>query len=168
MNPIAQAQAASLEQVRLFARLVTGVECTDTQRVYQVTPGSSHMTYLLGHVALAIDAIAVPALGGSPRLPKEFAALFMTGIKPEPDASKYPRWDALKGELEKSLDHLASVVGALTDRDLADPLPVDSPLAKFLPARVGVVPFVSLHTTYHLGQISTLRRAQGLASGIPM
>ena len=50
--------------------------------------------------------------------------------------------------------------------DFARPLPETHRFAKMIPTRGGVVSFTAMHTGYHLGQVSTLRRAQGLPSGM--
>ena len=165
MNAVVRSQIMAVEQVRAVFRMVTKAPVTEEQTLYQTAPGTSHMRFLAGHMALALDAITVPALGGAPGLPAKYAELFSFGLKPGPTGG-YPAWSQLLQDVESTMDRLAAVLGQKTDAELDAPTPASSPLAKMVPRLVGLVPFACFHTSYHMGQMALLRRAQGLPSAV--
>lgn len=164
MSALVAAQVAQIEQIRWFVSIALRGDLPEAARFYQLAPGTAHIHWLVGHVAYAIDRIAMPALGHGPVLPERPA--FSYGAKPEPEPAQYPAWDVLVRELDEAITRLSSVVAAMDERRLAEPLPADHPFAKRLTAKSMVVPFAGAHTNYHMGQIGLLRRAQGLPSGM--
>lgn len=166
MSALTDSQVVQVEQIRWFVAIALKGELPESARFFQVQPGTSHIHWLVGHIAYAIDRVSMSGFGLRPSLPER--PVFSYGAKPEPDPAKYPAWEVLVRELDETLNRLRDTVAGQDDTALAAPLPAEHPFAKRLTARSMIVPFAGLHTSYHLGQISLLRRAQGLASGMPM
>lgn len=168
MSALTDSFQATIAQIRFFAdRCLAGCsEMTDAHRRFQVTPGTATMHWLVGHVGFAIDRVTFSALEVPPGLPDAYQAIFGWGSKPDGTNAGYPGWDQCVGELYATLDRFKAEVAVRSDDDFAKPLPASHPFAKMFPNRAAVIPFTGMHSTYHLGQLSLLRRAQGLPSGI--
>jgi hypothetical protein len=111
----------------------------------------NHIVWIVGHVIWTRKAL----LG---RLGTEWAqpwlGLFARGVKCE-DAGAYPSpdtlleaWGEVSGELDRALD-------SVSDEVLAQPATNGPPSADGKYS--GIVNFLAIHETYHLGQASYLR-----------
>lgn len=168
MNPVVDSQLVALDQLKWFAGIVLKGDLDERARFYQVHPGTSHIHWLVGHVSFTLDRIALTGLQGRAGLPDAYGPVFGFGVKPMPDPTAYPGWDQIVADLDGTMDRLRAHAAALTDADLDRPLPSESPFAKRFPSQRAMIPFACLHSAYHLGQVSTLRRAQGLPSGMAL
>ncbi|MBM4186776.1 MAG: DinB family protein [Gemmatimonadetes bacterium] len=168
MSALTDSFLAATAQIKFFAdRCLAGCnEFSEAQRRFQVAPGTATMHWLVGHTAFTIDRVAFSALEIAPGLPDSYQGLFGWGTKPDGTNAGFPSWDQNVADLNTAIDRFAGEIGKRTDADFALPLPAAHPFAKMFPNRGAVVPFTAMHTTYHLGQLSLLRRAQGLPSGI--
>jgi hypothetical protein len=166
MDPLVSASLTTLDQLKWFTETVLKGDLPEPARFYQTVPGTAHIHWLVGHVAFALDRITLTALEGTPALPETLQPQVGWGSKPVPDPGAYANWDAQLGYLYDSLGRVRSHVATLTDSDLAQPLPNGHPFAKFIPTRGNMIPFSGYHSCYHLGQVTLLRRAQGLPSGM--
>jgi hypothetical protein len=159
-------QVGTVDQIKFFADRALKGELSDDARFYQVEPGTAHIQWLVGHMALAIDRIAMPALEAAPVLPDSYQPLFGFGTKPVADRVAYPSWPELTAALYDAIARLRDQVARMGPTDFSRPLPETHPFAKMIPNRGGVASFAAMHTGYHLGQVSILRRAQSLPSGM--
>ena len=166
MDPLVSASVATLDQVKWFTDSVLKGDLPESARFYQTTPGTAHIHWLVGHVGVALDRMTLTALEGTPALPESLVLQLGWGSKPVPDPSVYASWDDHLGYLYDSLARVRSLVATMTDADLAKPLPAGHPFAKMMPNQGAMIPFSGYHSCYHLGQVTLLRRAQGLPSGM--
>jgi hypothetical protein len=166
MDPLQATHLGTIDQIKFYADRTLKGELSNDARFYQVTPGSAHIQWLVGHMGFAIDRVAMPAFGVAPAFPDGYQPIFGWSTKPTDDRAAYPSWaevtEALYGAIARLRDHVAGVPVS----EFGRPLPEAHPFAKMIPARGAVISFTAMHTSYHLGQVSTLRRAQGLPSGM--
>lgn len=163
---LAQGYIASVYLVKaLFERILSG-ELSDSAVIFQPSGSRSHILWQVGHSIWAFDALINPSLGGSPVLPEKYSELFRSGTQPVADLATYPSLRQLHDDFRKTLEVTISLLASKPDTEFAEPLPEGSPLAEELPNKGGIIPFVVYHTGYHNGQISMLRRLQGLPTGL--
>ncbi len=165
MDPLQATHLGTIDQIKFYADRVLRGELTDDARFYQVAPETAHIHWLVGHMAFTIDRVAMSALAAKPALPDALQPIFGWSTKPTGDRTAYPGWsevtEALTGAIARLREHVAAM-----PEEFGQPLPEGHPFAAMIPARGGVISFTAMHTSYHLGQVSTLRRAQGLPSGM--
>ena len=166
MDPLQSTLLGTIDQIKFFADRALSGELSESARFFQVAPGTAHIQWLVGHVAFAIDRVVMSAFEVKPALPDSYQPVFGWSVKPTDDHTAYPSWaevtEALSGSLARFRDHVAG----LPVSEFGRPLPEAHPFAKMIPSRSNVVSFAAMHTGYHLGQVSILRRAQGLPSGM--
>ena len=120
------------------------------------TPQSNPMLWIFGHM-VNTRAQLLKTLGGEADL--GWGDVFSRGAELE-DAAGYPARERI---LEVSRDvnaRLYAALGALTDADLAKPA-----TRAFTPAVHTVadqIAFLTMHDTYHVGQLAYVRKALGL------
>jgi hypothetical protein len=168
MDPVVAGHLETIDQMKFFAERTFKGDLPEEARFYQVTPGSAHIEWLAGHIALALDRVIMSAFEQPPALPESYQPIFGWNTKPSGDRAGYPEWSEVKAALDGAIARLRSHVASLPAGEFARPMPDSHPFAKMIPRRGGIVGFAAMHTCYHLGQVSTLRRAQGLPSGIAM
>lgn len=134
--------------------------------IFSIAPSRSHILWLTGHIACAMDWMSAGAMGTPFEVPQRFAPLFSFGSQPIPDASAYPGLGELMGMLNRAIEATVARTMTLRDEDLTRELPEGFPVAKFFPTIGDLLAGAACHTTYHAGQIALLRRAQGLPSGL--
>lgn len=146
-----------------YLRAFAGPQST-AQLTFHFAPSRTHILWSLGHLAWTYDVIYGLALGVTPQLPARHGELFAFATKPTDSVADYPSLDEVKAAAEASFDRIAAAVAALTEEQLAAPVPPSHPLAKFFPNLDVFLSMGSFHTGYHVGQIGLLRAAQGLSS----
>ena len=166
MDPILSSALATIDYIQFFVEPTLRGDIPDEARCYQTQPETAHITWLVGHVAFAMDRIGMPALQGATGLPDSLQTPFGRGAKPAAEPDLYPTWEETTGYLTQAIERLRARVKEMTPAELGRPLPTGHPFEKMVTTQAGMVAFIGLHTCYHLGQVSLLRRAQGLPSGI--
>jgi hypothetical protein len=156
----------ALAKLKFFAQTVLRGDLTDEQLVYRVDGKGSHILWLTGHITLALDLFFGIPLGTDRMVSRNFMTLFMTGREPTSEASDYPPFEELKQGVGLVIGVLESRVRSMTDDDLLEPFPKDSPIAKFSTHPDEHLHNAIYHTAYHLGQISMLKKQQGLPTGL--
>ncbi len=156
MDPLQTTLLGTVDQIQFFADRALKGDLSDDARFFQVEPGTAHIQWLVGHMALTIDRISMSALEVNPALPDSYLPLFGFGTKPSPDRTAYPDWAELTGALYGAITRLREQVASMAPTEFARPLPDTHRFAKMIPSRGAVLPFTAMHTSYHLGQVSTL------------
>lgn len=159
---------AFAHQTRTDARsvvLLTGKDLTERQIVHQIPPSNTHIAWILGHLAWDCDALTAPPLGRKPTLPQSWNKLFAYKIEPIAYPSHYPPLAELLATYQEVVEDFAAHLERTPDERLGDPLPEDHPLQATFPRLGDLLSANSFHTGYHAGQITLLRRAQGLRAG---
>lgn len=130
---------------------------------HQLFPGANHALWFLGHLAIADDYCrATIAPERAHALPAEFQRLFGMGSQPVADPAAYPPVETVQAQTDAARGALLAAVAALSDEQLAAP-PAGGQQG-FLPASTaGALLFFAEHESFHLGQISLVRRALGHA-----
>jgi hypothetical protein len=121
-------------------------------------PGMNHAAWVLGHVALGSDFVAL--LLGQPLFTDEaWMATFGPGSTPVSDRAAYPSKDKLLATMRtthaRAIELMSQATGAQMDAPNA---------TRFFPAQfptVGalIIHLMTTHAALHLGQLSAWRRA---------
>ena len=134
------------------------------KRFTQIGEGKAHPLWILGHITGANNfLINMICCGGSNMLPPEwglkFSPDFVGGIAPTPEADFYPSWDELVEHYEKVTKVCISSIRNLSDEalsaDVGDPLPEE--LRESFKTVENTLCTVTLHSTYHRGQLSVIQ-----------
>ncbi len=143
-------------------------EITPEQSAHQSGQSTSHILWNAGHLVWAIDHELVPSLGGEPVLPGNYHELFNIGSKPTNDPSRYPSAEELLSNFSRVIDNAILLLNSMSDEDLSRPVWEHSMTRDIFPTVGALLNVEQVHAGYHIGQISLLRRTQGLPSGFGM
>jgi hypothetical protein len=165
-GPAVASHVTAYKQSLMLASLIIPEDLTPEQSVKPLIDGGSHIVWLLGHLAISAEGYIGPRVGVSPTLPKEWGKLFGMGSKPVANAALYPSYAELRGAVMSSLQGLMDRIATLSEGDLDQAMPPDFSLIKLAPTLGAFLSFGTMHTNYHLGQITLLLRAQGLKGGV--
>jgi hypothetical protein len=120
--------------------------------------------WIIGHLCLATDYV-LRLCGQSMACPREWHAMFGRGSNPSRRCQDYPTIEVLRTAYEAGHRRAIDAALALNDQWLARPHQVPffepSPLKTVADVLTGLM---SAHEGFHLGQLSTWRRAAGRAS----
>ncbi len=115
----------------------------------------NHITWIVGHVVWTRKML-LARLGSQWDLP--WLGLFARGVKLESDAA-YPAPDALLSAWRESATVLAGELERVKEEVLSQPATQGPPSADGKVS--GIVNFLAIHETYHIGQASYLRSWMG-------
>ncbi len=161
-NEILNSYALTLREVRT---MVTDLEAA--QMVHQPTGVPNHPTWIIGHLVQSCEMIG-GEIGLQPWLPGSWAEKFAPGSKPVPSLEAYPNKATLLSLLDDGEQRLRRALAAMTNADLARPLP-DQRYRDVLPTLGhAVLHILAGHTAVHLGQMKVWRRAAGLTIPAPI
>lgn len=159
---------AGMAMSRQFVLAALREGLTAENLVFQLPPSRTHILWTIGHLAWSRDRFLNGTLGATPVLPDSYGELFTFQTEPVADASAYPPLDEVLAQYQAAHEAGVARLGDMKDSDLARELPEESPIREVFPtvgALLGGTPF---HEGYHAGQITLLRRAQGLEAGFGM
>lgn len=165
-SPLASATAAAWRQCLGLARTTVPEALADEHATYAASPGGSNIAWLLGHMAIVPGLFLAPHIGLGPQVPEAWGGQFGMGSKASPDMGAYPPYGELRSGLLRALEAAADRAEAMSDEDLARAMPDDFPVRDLAPTMAAFHSFIQLHTNYHLGQVVTLLKAQGLPGGV--
>jgi len=130
------------------------------QMVAQPSKPMNHPAWIIGHLIYSAQMIG-GELAVPPWLSDQWVALFRTGSVPKSDPALYPTKTELLESLTDAQNRLAQRLSAMNDTDLAQPLP-DKRYRDIYPSLGhAILHILTVHTSYHVGQISAWRRAMG-------
>lgn len=164
-NPRMKALAGLTRSDARTVVLLVGKDLTPQQMVHQIPPGTTHIAWTLGHLAWDCDALAGPLIGRKPALSATWNKLFSYKVEPINYPSHYPALGELLSTYEEVIEGFAAHLEREPDHRLEEELPDDHPLRPTFPRVGDLLGANSFHTGYHAGQITMLRRAQGLRAG---
>lgn len=159
---------AGLAMSRQFVLGALGEGLTAENLVFQLPSSRTHILWTIGHLAWSRDWFLNGTLGAAPALPDAYGELFAVQTQPLADASKYPALDELLGQYQAAHEAGVAQLGDMRDADLARELPEGSPIREIFPTVGALVCGTPFHEGYHAGQITLLRRVQGLDAGLGM
>jgi uncharacterized damage-inducible protein DinB len=147
-------------------RYVDGMFRTNTDLIKRASDGirpedwfakpgdaSNHLLWISGHL-VACRGIALKALGSQWSVP--WNALFVRGAKPVAQ-DQYPAVEEIRKAWDDASEQLAASLASAPAEALAKPH--DKP--SFDGTVAGFVAFLAFHETYHVGQLSYLRKWLG-------
>lgn len=140
-------------------------DLTPAQLLFQLPGGSSSIHWLAGHLAWSQEAIVCASIGVQPALPAEYFKLFGIRSKASADGAGYPGMKQILEALKARTDAAHARLAGMTDADLGNPMPDGHPAKEFFGTIEGMLLRWPLHEGYHAGQITLLRKAQGLKAG---
>jgi len=132
----------------------------------------NHPAFVVGHLSLyparALDMLGVEH--GPAAIPDGFEQLFSPGAAchDDPDGSIYPEMDQIVSQYDAAHQTLLDTLPNIDDATFAKENPIER-----MRDRLGLITvgdacnfLLTGHTQFHLGQISTWRRAMGLGSAM--
>jgi hypothetical protein len=138
----------------LAERAFQGIADGDEWR--RPTPLSNPMLWIFGHMVQTRVAL-LKLVGES--FETGWGELFVRGAALD-DPSRYPGRDAVEGTSRDLNARLYAKLAAITDAELARPAARPStPAVKTLGDQIS---FLTMHDTYHVGQLGYVRKALGL------
>jgi len=138
----------------LFAKAFDGVKDEDVAARPMEAGNSLH--YIAGHITGARYQLA-RLLGVGEEFP--FGTLFNAKQVTPRDPSEYPPISKIQEAWKHISDKLYARMEAMTEEDLAAKSPLDLPVNDNTLA--SAIAFLSLHESYHVGQLSYIRRLYG-------
>ena len=94
------------------------------------------------------------------KLPKRWVELFRSGSVPQGDASAYPDYEELLGQMSAQREELTAWFGSMGAEQLARPLPED--LRSFAESYGVLMSTLAWHEGVHAGQLTVIRKDLGL------
>jgi hypothetical protein len=135
-------------------------DLADKELAAQPHAGMNHAAWILGHVALGSDFVAL-LLGEPTVTDKAWMATFGPGSTPVGDRTAYPTKDELLATMrrthERAIELLAQATAAQLDAPNETPFfPTEFPTVGTL-----ITHLMTTHAALHLGQLSAWRRVLG-------
>lgn len=131
----------------------------------------NHPTFIYGHLAIYPEKI-MRVLGAEPgdaAVPANYGEVFEAGNEcvDDPDGTIYPPFDEVLAHFNRATKTVIERVRVTEDAVLKRPIVGNDRAAEFF-GTAGVMASFMLHdhTMFHLGQLSTWRRAMGLGSAM--
>lgn len=131
---------------------------------------ANHPTFVYGHLSI-YNAMIVGMLGQDPTAaaaPDNYQDLFKHGVAclDDADGSRYPSLAEVVEHFKRGSDISIAAINAASDEQLDAPTP-DENFRKSFPTVGDAANFLlNDHVMFHLGQVSTWRRAEGLGSAM--
>ena len=140
---------------------------TPAQWMHQVSPGSNHVMFNIGHIAM-VDANFLAAMGTTSRaLPQSYEVLFSAGCQPSDKAADYPDPAEVTGVLQGVREELLARLNGLSGEALLGPA-ADPRLTDICPTLAHLPGFIAAHEATHTGQVLLIRRSLGLPGVLGM
>jgi hypothetical protein len=138
-------------------------DLTDEELVRLPQPGMNHAAWVLGHVALGADFVAL-LLGQSMVTDEAWMATFGPGSTPAGDRAAYPSKEQLLATMRMTHARAIQLLAQATTAQLDAPnetrfFPVEFPTVGAL-----ITHLMTTHAALHLGQLSAWRRSLGKGS----
>ncbi len=160
MSTIQPVTKQFLLQTRLFNNVLEGIE--DRKGSDRVSEFVNHLQWIAGHLTNSRYRLA-PGLGLSNNFP--FADVYNDFSQPPPhnraiDSSiEYPSLTEIKKNWNAFADGFVEKISGLSGEQLGTETPVTVPTGKTLS---DLLSFISNHESYHIGQMSIIRKSLGL------
>jgi hypothetical protein len=159
MTAIEQIKTA-LEQSKSWAMALIN-DVKDAPTTAPTVNGGNHPHWVLGHIIHSEAGMVNGFIQGQPNPLAKWDALFGMGTQPDPQAAGYPPMDELLGEYEKTRTETLKVLDGMSDADLDRPSHAPGNLAPMFGTYGKCFSMLSLHATFHAGQVADARLAAG-------
>ncbi|MEX0876139.1 MAG: hypothetical protein WD114_01660 [Phycisphaerales bacterium] len=131
----------------------------------------NHPSFVYGHLAIYPEKImrVIGAEPGDAAVPANYGAVFEAGNEcvDDPEGTIYPPFEEVLAHFNRASKTVIERVGVTDDKVFSCPIEGNERAAEFF-GTAGVMASFMLHdhTMFHLGQLSTWRRAMGLGSAM--
>lgn len=163
-NILTQAYMTSFKRAATATRRVFGEDMTEEQLLFSLTPGGTNIYWTLGHLVWTNDSLFNLAHGFSLSCPEHFQQRFEIATKPPTSLTGMPSVGELLTLYDEVQERALANHQDRPDSLLDEPFPEGTPLHMFFRTPRRFYDLFPFHTGYHAGQVSLLRRAQGLPS----
>ncbi|MEM9415462.1 MAG: DinB family protein [Planctomycetota bacterium] len=173
MSQASTIAACATRALGLAEGLLNGI---DAQRAARFTHGANgpvnanHPAFVYGHLSL-YNAMLIGMLGkdaSDAQVPVTYEGLFKHGVEcvDDPNGDIYPSLDEVVENFKRGTQAAIKAVESCTDDELNAQTP-DEGFRTLAPTVGGIANFLlNDHTMFHLGQVSTWRRCEGLGSAM--
>ena len=148
-----------LESVRQVSEGMLQTFQTPEQWTHQVHPSANHALWFVGHMCTADNFFLSVIAPDQAKELEGFNEKFGMGSQPTSDPAEYPPAEEVLEVMRERRQTLLSVLGGLTDEDLAKPTPEGTP--DMFPDIGSFFEMATWHEALHAGQVSIARRALG-------
>lgn len=152
--------AAGLESSKAWLLALVS-DMRDAPLVAPTPNGGNHTLWVLGHVILSEASMVCGYIEGVPHPLSTWEGLFGAGSAPVEDAARYPSMEELLAEFENTRAHTLAVLNAMSDAELAGPSRAPAAMGAMFGTVGQCFLMLSLHTTFHAGQVADARRRLG-------
>ena len=149
-------------QSRLFNNVLEGIE--DIKGSERLSDHVNHLQWIAGHLTNSRYGIA-PALGLKVSFP--YGEQYTDPSEPPPhnrtisDTVKYPSLTEIKKSWNDLADDFTEKLSGLSEEHLASGIPFPVPTGKTFQ---DLLSFIASHESYHIGQMSIIRKYLGLSA----
>ncbi|MEM1424479.1 MAG: DinB family protein, partial [Planctomycetota bacterium] len=168
---IASTIAPGFDRTMQLARaLAEGITPERFARCPAGHPGANHPAFVFGHLAIYPDrALALVGRSDLAQPRERYNELFSPSARnrDDPDASIYPPMDEILAYFNERHETIGSVIATVPDEVLGAQMPDEGFRARFPTVGAGVVFLLGHHMMFHLGQLSTWRRFEGMRPAMP-
>lgn len=156
------ARDRAIDAARFAASMADQMEKDWPADQHCAQPGGcdNHLVWTYGHLAATYGWLA-GQVGVKVELPETYSALFGYGSKPESDAGKYPKLADVKAKCAAARKTFFDAASKMTAAQLREEMSAD--LQSFAKDKLAIIERCAWHDGWHSGQLSSLRRALGLA-----
>jgi hypothetical protein len=154
-----EAILAAFRFTLIYAEKLTA-DLADDELATAPQPGMNHAAWVLGHVALGSDFVAL-LLGQTMITDEAWMATFGPGSTPVDDRAAYPSKEKLLTTMRKTHARAIELLAGATTKQLDDPNETRFFPAEFPTVGALITHLMTTHATLHLGQLSAWRRALG-------
>jgi len=123
--------------------------------------GGNHPLWVLGHLAYAEGNLIDGFVQGKENSLADWKEMFGQGSQPVADAGKYPPFDEVLAKFQEIRANTMSVLDSLSDADLDKPSHAPEEMTQFFGTIGRCFAALSMHFTFHGGQVADARRAAG-------
>lgn len=167
-NPEVRQIVQSIRTARRLTVAAIGENLWSEHLTFQIAPDTSHILFLVGHLAWTSEEILTKRFSDRTLLPADWGTKFGMGVKPLPDAAQYPPFEEVMAQFHVTLEHALEAVVQQPDSILQKEFPEGSLQRGLFKTYGQLLLLTPIHEAYHAGQITMLRRAQGLPAGLGM
>ena len=166
-NRVLKQHLETMNRIRLMTLRSLGPDLTTEHLFHQIDGKGSHILWLTAHCAISMDRLINQYVFGSLALSEQWRSTYGGGSTPNPNPAE-------NLSLPEALDGLQKVLAVVTERlngeddsILDRALPADSPVIARFQFNSHLIGFAAAHEAYHAGQITMLRKIQGLPAQTP-
>ncbi len=123
-------------------------------------PGTNHVGWLVGHIAVSEDSMVSAICGTTPTTDEATIGLFTAGSKSTADAAAYPARSQIDAMFRDSRANMIEKLKAFDDATWDDPSP-EGWDKNFFPTLGAIWTMMGTHPFWHVGHITVCRTALG-------